>query len=255
MTSPTGLHHHHYADELLEDYLLGTLSAEETAWMRAHLETCPRCQTEVELLLGAVQALPFGAPEPGVSISDDLWDRIEHSLSISPGETGSSGTAGPDSSPSKIRSLPLARNGPQSWLMVAALMLVSLVSGVVLAQAVPPAEKGTPEDQQIAVQFTGADVTATGVLHYLADQQVFVLQVDGLTPPPEGFVHQAWLIGEEGPVPAGLMDTERGEVAAVAAIDQYQTFAITTEPVPLGNEAPTTDPILVAPLNKTDNTS
>jgi hypothetical protein len=51
------------------------------------------------------------------------------------------------------------------------------------------------------------------------------------------------------------MDTERGEVAAVAAIDQYQTFAITTEPGPLGNEAPTTEPILVAPLAKTDNAS
>jgi hypothetical protein len=255
MTAPTGLHHHHYADELLEDYLLDTLSAEETAWIRTHLETCPRCQAEVEPLLGAVQALPFSAPEPDISISDDLWDRIERSISTSPAETGSSGTAGPDSSLSNVRFLPPAQNAFQAWLMVAALMLVSLVSGVVLAGVLPQIGNDKPASQEIAVQFTGTDVTATGVLHYLPDQQVFVLKVDGLTPPPEGFVHQAWLIGDDGPVPAGLMDTERGEVAAVAVIDQYQTFAITTEPGPLGNEAPTTEPILVAPLNKTGNAS
>jgi hypothetical protein len=138
---------------------------------------------------------------------------------------------------------------------VAALMLVSLVSGVVLAQALPQLGNDEPASQEIALQFTGTDVTATGVLRYLPDQHVFVLQVDGLTPPPEGFVHQAWLIGEAGPVPAGLMDTERGEVAAVGVIDQYQTFAITTEPGPLGNEAPTTDPILVASLNPADRAS
>lgn len=253
MTSPTGLHHHHYADELLEDYILGTLSAEETAWMRAHVETCSRCQAELESLSGAVHALPFSAPEPDVPISEDLWDRIERSISTSPGATGYPGAAAPEAGPSNIRSLPQARNRPRVWLMVAALMLVSLVSGVVLARALPQIGEEEPASQEIAVQFTGEDVTATGVLRYLPDQHVFVLQVDGLTPPPEGFVHQAWLIGDEGPVPAGLMDTERGEVATVGVIDQYQTFAITTEPGPLGNDAPTTDPVLIVPLETTEN--
>lgn len=255
MTSPTGLHPDHYADELLEDYLLGTLSGEATAWMHTHLETCPRCQAEVEPLLGAVQALPFSAPEPQVPVSDDLWDRIERSISTSPGGTGSAGPTAPASPPSNLRSFPVNQWAPRAWLMVAALMLLSLVSGAVLARALPQLGNDEPASQEFAIQFTGEDVTATGVLRYLPEQQVFVLQVDGLTPPPEGFVHQAWLIGDEGPVPAGLMDTERGEVAAVAAIDQYQTFAITTEPGPLGNEAPTTEPILVAPLAKTDNAS
>lgn len=267
MTSQHNPRRRHYAEELLEDYALGTLSAEDMAWMREHIESCPSCQQELAPLLAAVQALPFALPDPRVPMSDDLWDRIEQSISHS--GTGAAAPtpaaptpaaaaapvqqdAPPDRTPANVRSLPPppTRMMPRQWLTIAALMVLSLIGGTLLGQALPQfnTDDGV-EGQQIAVEFTDPSITATGVLRYLPDQQVFVLEVDGLAPPPEGFVHQAWLIDEAGPIPAGVMDPERGEVASVGTPGQYQAFAITLEPGPLGNEAPTTEPILVASLD------
>lgn len=249
MTSPTGLHHHPYADELLEDYLLGTLSAEETAWMQAHVESCPRCQAEVEASLGAVQALPFSAPEPDVPISDDLWVRIERSISTSPGGTGSSGMAGSDAAPSNVRFLPLARATAGLWLTVAALMLVSIVSGVVLAAVLP--QIGTDDEgaQRIAAEFTDPSVDASGELLYLPEEHVFVLDLSGMPELPEGQVYQAWFIEGDVPTSAGVMNAGTDVFATAGDRDNLQMFCITVEPGPLGSEAPTTDPILVAPLD------
>ena len=69
--------------------------------------------------------------------------------------------------------------------------------------------------------------------------------------PPQGHVYQAWLIDAAGPVPVGVMNPDQGEFASAADRSQFQTFAITVEPGPLGNDAPTTDPILVAHLDDT----
>jgi anti-sigma factor RsiW len=255
MTSPTGLHHHHYADELLEDYILGTLSAEETAWMRAHVETCSRCQAELESLRGTVHALPFSAPEPDVPISDDLWDRIERSISTSPGATGYPGTAAPEAGPSNIRSLPQARNTPRLWLMVAALMLVSLVSGVVLARALPQMGEDDAGVQRIAAEFTDPSVDASGELLYLPEEHVFVLDVTGMPELPEGYVYQAWLTDGDVPTSVGLLNAGTEVFATAGDRDNLQMFCVTVEPGPLGNEAPTTDPVLIVPLETAENTT
>lgn len=248
MTAQHDLRHHHTA-ELLEDYALGTLSADIAAWAKEHLDACPACQQALASLVGALQCLPFALPEPRVPpMSDDLWDRIEQSISRP--ESGSPvREATPVPPPANIRSLQPRRMRSPQWLGIAALMVLSLIGGTLLGQVLPRFGEEQVESQQIAIQFTDPSITATGELRYLPDQQVFVLEVDGLTPPPEGFVHQAWLIDDAGPIPAGLMDTDRGEVATVGTPDRYQAFAITLEPGPLGNEAPTSDPILVASLD------
>lgn len=247
-------HYHYYAEELLEDYALGTLSAENTEWVRQHLESCTSCQHTLAPMMAVTQALAFATPDPDVPMSDDLWGRIEHAIS-QPGTRA----AAPDTSPSNIHPLPLPlplsppppRIRPRQWLTVAALMVLSLIGGTLLGQVLPQfSNEDEITGQQIAIEFTDPNIAASGVLRYLPDQQVFVLEVDGLAPPPEGFVHQAWLIDEAGPIPAGLMDPERGEVASVGDRDGFQTFAITIEPGPLGNAAPTTEPILVAQLHE-----
>ncbi|HVL25851.1 MAG TPA: zf-HC2 domain-containing protein, partial [Thermomicrobiales bacterium] len=80
MKSPTDLHNHQHAEELIEDYALGTLPAADAAWMRAHVETCATCQAELALLAPAVDALPFAVPEPPVELSDTVWNRIEQAI-------------------------------------------------------------------------------------------------------------------------------------------------------------------------------
>ena len=76
MTAPINTHHNH-ADDLLDGYLMDTLSPEDAAWMEEHVRECPQCAEEIAPLMAAVQALPFSAPEPDVPMSADLWDRIE----------------------------------------------------------------------------------------------------------------------------------------------------------------------------------
>lgn len=254
MTTPTNTHHdnthdHERADDLLDAYLLGTLSPGDAAWMEAHVRDCPRCQEEIAPLMAAVQALPFGAPEPDVPMPGDLWGRIERSVSdAKPAE--------PDFIPLSSQPLPASpgtaprRWGAREWLAIAAVALVSLLGGTLLGQALPQFLRGddAESEQVIAVQFTDPDVTASGELRYLPDEQVFVLEITGLPELPEGQVYQAWLIDGSAPVPVGVVDTATGELASAGNRDAYQTFALTVEQGPLGNPAPTSDPVMVASL-------
>lgn len=248
MRTPPDAHDHHRAEALLEDFVLGTLSAEDEAWMQAHLQSCPECQAEIGPLLEAAQALPFAAPEPDVAMSDDVWNRIERSIS-DPGRTWPSTSPVPEPpTPLTISEPSPARLTARHWLAIAALMLISLVGGVLLGQVIPLIDDDA-QAQVIAIEFTEPGVTATGELRYLPDEQVFVLTVDNMPEAPEGHVYQAWLIEGDAPVSAGVMNIDNGEVASVGDRSQFDTFAITVEPGPLGNEAPTSDPIIVAPLH------
>lgn len=264
MTAPTNTHQnnhhntdHERADAMLDGYLMGTLSPEDAAWMEAHVRECPRCQEEIAPLMAAVQALPFGVPEPDVPMPGDLWDRIERSV-LAP--ASSPMREEPDFIPLSSQPLPRQADADtrrwtaREWLAIAAVALVSLLGGTLLGQALPQFFGGddAEQGQVIAVQFTDPEVTASGQLRYLPDEQVFVLEITGLPELPEGQVYQAWLIDGSAPVPVGVVDSATGELASAGNRDAYQTFALTVEQGPLGNPAPTSDPIMVASLQDTD---
>lgn len=251
MKSSPEVNPHEYAEQLLEDYILGTLPAGDQAWMDEHVRTCSQCRQEIGPLLRAVQALPFAAPEPDVEMTDAVWDRIAATIS-----TPDTAASRPDPQvlvpldfDTRLERDRASRFSSRQWLMVAALMVVSLIGGVLLAQLLPRIGGEEMQAQQIAVQFTNPDISASGELTYLPKQQVFVFTVQNMPPPPEGHVYQAWLIDASGPVSAGLVNPSTGEVASAGNRSQFQTFAITVEPGPVGNAAPTTEPIMVAPLH------
>ena len=212
--------------------------------------TCAFCRAELGLLTAAAQALPFAAPDPDVEMSDDLWRRIEQSLS-QPEATPALTQQAISTPPTPIRRDAPSRFTSRQWLMVAALMVLSLIGGTLLAQVLPRIGEDEVQGQQIAIQFTDPNITATGELRYLPDEQVFVLNVSGMPEPPAGHVYQAWLIDDAGPIPVGVMNPDQGEFASAADRSQFQTFAITVEAGPLGNDAPTTEPILIAQLDDT----
>jgi anti-sigma-K factor RskA len=249
MTSPHDFRLPHYAEEMLEDYVFGALSADEAAWLEEHIASCTACQHALVPLMAVVQSLPFATPAPPVPVSGDLWDRIERSIArtdtLTPLQAG-----GADPSQSNVRPFQSLRLMTRQWLAIAALMLVSLLGGTLLGQVLPQFDDGEEvEGQQIAIQFTDPGITATGELRYLPDEQVFVLDVTGMPELPEGYVYQAWLIEGDDPVPVGVMRAESGEIASAGNRDKFEMFCISVEPGPLGNPAPTSDPILVAPLN------
>ena len=254
MTSHQNLRRHHYAEDMLEDYALGTLYAEEAAWMEEHLASCTACQHALVPVMAAVQSLSFAPPDPPVPMSDDLWDRIERSLAQADTFTPRQ-DAGAEPPQSNIRPFHPRKLMTHQWMTIAALMVVSLLGGTLLGQVLPRFGDEAIEGQQIAIEFTDPDITATGQLRYLPDAQVFVLEVSGMPELPEGYVYQAWLIDEEASVPAGVMRAETGEIAAVGDPVQFEMFCITVEEGPLGNPAPTSDPILIASLEPNNDES
>jgi anti-sigma-K factor RskA len=242
VTSPTGIHHNH-PDDLLEDYLLGTLRTEDVALMQEHLENCSRCQAELEPLMGAVYALPFSAPEPDVQMSDDLWSRIEHSILAS-------ADAPAPASESNVRSLPPVRMRPGQRMFIAAVILLLILGGALLQRTLPLSGNDESDEQRIAIQFTDPNIDATGELRYLPEEQVFLLDVTGMPEAPEGYVYQAWLIQGDKEIPVGVMNAGTGAFATAGDRDEFEMFCVTLEKGPLGNAAPTSAPILVAPLHE-----
>jgi hypothetical protein len=214
--------------------------------MHEHIATCPNCQAELVDLLPAVEALPFAAPEPPVAPSADLWDRIERSITTAAPEQAVTAPGAPTPIAPATR---ITRLTARHWLGLAALMLLSLVGGVVLGQVLPRIGEDDNDMETMAIQIMDPSISATGELRYLPDEGVFILRVDNMPEPPPGMVYQAWLINDGNPVPVGVMNPALGEFASAGNPDAFQTFAITLESGPLGNDAPTSDPILVAPLD------
>lgn len=241
---------------MLEDYVLGTLLVHEQTQMEHHLSSCAICQEELGPLMRAMQALPFAAPEPDVEISNDLWNRIERGISDKEPRVTDTTFVPLAEQPVAWNVTPAApeptRFSSRQWLLVAALMLVSLIGGALLGQVLPQFGENAPQAQQIAIQFTDPNITATGELRYLPDEEIFVLSINDMPEAPDGFVYQAWLIQGDAPIPAGVMDTSQGELASVGDRSQFDAFAITVEPGPFGNQEPSSDPILVAPLHGND---
>ena len=61
--------------ELLADYVLGTLSPNETQALEAHLETCEACRQEVRRLQGTFYALPDALPLQ--TPPEDAWRKLQ----------------------------------------------------------------------------------------------------------------------------------------------------------------------------------
>jgi anti-sigma-K factor RskA len=88
--------------------------------------------------------------------------------------------------------------------------------------------------------------TARVVVSPTRGEAVFL--ASGMEPAPHAHAYELWVIGEEGPVPAGLFDADdRGRAAHVLTGDLAgaQAIGVTVEPES-GSPEPTTDPIMVA---------
>ena len=103
--------------------------------------------------------------------------------------------------------------------------------------------------QTVALAPTDAAPGASGEVRYLPDGQVLVVDVQNLPPLASGQVYEVWLIGADGPKPAGVFDQPTDEHAVIADRGQYQTLAITAEPGPLGTAAPTGEIVATATLS------
>jgi hypothetical protein len=105
-----------------------------------------------------------------------------------------------------------------------------------------------PVAETIALAPTDLAPEASGEVTFIPEDDLFILDVRDLPPLQPDQVYEVWLIGEEGPVPAGVFDQPTDQHAVVADRDQYDTLAITTEPGPLGTTTATGEVVATASL-------
>jgi hypothetical protein len=135
------------------------------------------------------------------------------------------------------------------WAAAAILLLLSaelLVWNLRLREQIQ--QTTAPIAETIALAPTDAAPDASGEVTYLPQDELLMFDVNDLPPLEPDQVYEVWLIGAEGPVPAGTFDQPTDQHAVVADRDLYDTLAITAEPGPLGTEAPTGEIVATAPL-------
>jgi negative regulator of sigma E activity len=248
--------------DLLGAFALGAVDTEEAASVRAHLATCAECQAEMAELWLAVDSLP-GLVEP-MAPPPALRDRIAAAIaaeaaSAAPVPSTPSATPAPEPVPTIAPAPPVPEpiRKPASfwsratpWAAAAAILLLLsaglLVWNLRLREQIQQAT--APVTETIALAPTDAAPGAHGEVTYLPQDDLFILDVRDLPPLEPDQVYEVWLIGAEGPEPAGVFDQPTDQHAVVADRSQYETLAITAEPGPLGTEAPTGEVVATAPL-------
>jgi hypothetical protein len=135
------MNEHDQIADLLGAYALDAVDADEAAAVEAHLATCPRCAAEVaDHREVAAMLAHSGAPAP-----EGLWTRISASLEEPPPEMAFDLPAR-DRSRGEVVDLAerRSRRGPR-WLpgaaVAAALVVVALVAGLVIADDDPAGDR------------------------------------------------------------------------------------------------------------------
>ena len=248
--------------DLLGAFALGAVDAEEAAFVRAHLATCAECQAEIAELWLAVDSLPdmIEPMEPPPALRDRIAAAIRaEAASPPPTPSAVSASRVPELAPpiAPVSAAPEPVRKPASfwsratpWAAAAAILLLLsaglLVWNLRLREQIQQAT--APVAETIALAPTDVAPEARGEVTYLPQDELFMLEVRDLPPLEPDQVYEVWLIGANGPEPAGTFDQPTDQHAIVADRSQYETLAITAEPGPLGSEAPTGEIVATASL-------
>ena len=238
--------------ELLGAYALGAVDAREAAEMRAFLAHDLAAEVELAELLAAVSVLPELAdpmsPPAGLrdrisaaALADSPIQFAPVAFPATPPPTQFIGL--PAAPANVVRPKPVFWQRASVWATAAAALLVISLGLLYWNMQLRNETTATIPVETVALAPTNMAPGASGAVHYMPQQGVIMLDVKDLPPLPEGFVYEVWLIGDSGPVAAGVFDDSTAQHAIAADRSQYTTLAVTMEPGPMGTEAPTTDDV------------
>ena len=203
-------------------YVLDALDPGERREFERHLDSCPTCRTELSDLSHGVEALFESLAEPAPA-------RLRRRLL---GEIGATAVVPIQTDRRRVR----------PWIVAtAAAAVVAVVAGVG-ALLLQDEVSDTRHLNQI---LTAADA-ATVPLHGVEGRVVLshdgaVLITHDLPEPTDDRTYQLWVIGDDGPRPAGVFrpDPEGGSVAILEEpVPPGVTIGVTEEPAG-GSPAPT----------------
>jgi anti-sigma-K factor RskA len=203
-----------HVDELLALFALGGLEGPEVKTVIEHLAICPTCQAEAQRQAALVAALAASVPPraPAPRLRAELLSKLNAApLARAP---KASGPARPARQPLRQ---PL-RLGLPGWLATSmAVLAVGLIGwNVYLTGQVTSLQHRVQYNQNALALIAGANTaqmplvgqgtfaTADGNAYIDKKTQDVVLVVQQLKPLNADQTYEAWIIGPQGPVSAGL---------------------------------------------------
>ena len=208
----------------LTSYLLGELAASDVAAYELHLQSCDDCQAEMRDLAPLLESI---AADVAVAPPPELRERVLADIATTPQVT------------------PLRRPRRQWLLGVAAALAIVLAAGSFLFGQDPVADLVAASDAVvIQLDATESYVDAAEVRAvYRASDGAMALIAESLEPAADGRTYQAWLIGDAGPVSAGVFVPDQDGTARLildVAFEPGSLIGVTLEPAG-GSSQPTSD--------------
>ena len=219
--------------DLAAPYVMNALDPSEREAYEAHLSGCQRCQREIARLEEGALALSENvARKPPPELKARIMDAVTGSVA-------------------DVTEIESARRPFRwDWAFAAAAVLAVFFAGlfVVVNTQLDEAERLTAvleAEDAVTVEFDSSVGRAAFVYSEDLGRGVFVER--SLTEPEGDRVYELWLVGEDGPAPAGVFRPESQRTVFVEGIEDGLVFAMTEEPAG-GSEQPTGEILLSAEL-------
>jgi anti-sigma-K factor RskA len=224
----SGDEHGRWEDEIAS-YALGVLTATEAAELEEHLATCDRCRVQLEWLAPAVAALPASVPqlEPPRRMRRRVMAAARAEARASPDGARTS-------------------NRWRTWLVpatAAAVVAIALAVGITSLGGDDGDRARTVSAQVLSDRASGA---AGRLITVGGDATLEVEHMPRLTPAE---VYEAWVQRGDRIEPSTtfIVDRDGNGAAAIPNVGGADRVMVTREPRG-GSEAPTTEPLLQAPV-------
>jgi anti-sigma-K factor RskA len=257
----------HNTQEELASYAMQNLPVEESASIRAHLQTCAECRTELAQVCGDLALLGLAVEQQ--PLPEGARDRFLQRIASSP-------VVKPEEKPAEVTPIDVKkRRGAGFWVpwMTAAAMAIAAVSLGVQNKALNDelndesklvknlagqASKAqqvlevltAPSAQRVTLTEGKAPAEPSARATYLPDRGALILLATNLKPLPEGKAYELWVIPADGkaPVPAGVFHPDGTGTATLVlpplpAGIAAKAFGVTIEKAS-GADSPTTPIIL-----------
>ncbi len=267
-----------HIQELLEEYVLGSLDAETQAQVEAHLATCVDCRARADAYAETVATLPQALANVSLyAVPEDLRDRVMARVVAAPPTTSQAQpervvhvpTTSDFTPPAAVSARPLAMAQPRLrlafiavCLLLVSLLLWSIQLNVVLArERALRAEFGELVDQQeIVLEVIDSNKTerrvllataegsrAYGKVFSRSDMPHVVAMAARLSPPSRNEAYHLWLTRDDVTFLAGTLRTNDegfGMLLFDDSVDgpQYRHAIVTLQPI--GSTIPAEEPIL-----------
>jgi len=232
-------------------YVADALSPAERERFERHLDACGACAQEVrELQETAARLGGAAAARVPAGLRDQVMAEIRQTRQLPP-------VSGRPYDPARAP----ARPRLQRWLIGAAacLAVIALGLGAATARLYQDLQQARETADRVTAALLAPDARAVaassgggiGTVVVSRQRGTIVFLARGLPDVPNTRTYQLWMLGPEGPRPAGVLPLSNGEIAPhlTQAPGDTEAVALTVEPAG-GSEKPTTDPVLVVRLPK-----